>query len=365
MDFALRRDKLRKLLAKQGAAAMLVTAVKNVTYLTGFTGDSSWLLLTDKHEVMLSDSRYTIQLAEECPGLETEIRTSAKKITNCTAMLVNKLKPGSIAIEADSLSVETWQTLKEYMPTVQFMPTSGLVGSLREIKDSYELAEIRQSIQLAERAFEVIKARLTPDQTEKQIAADLEYQIRLFGGRGMAFAPIVGVGDRAALPHGTPSEKRIGEAPFVLIDWGARANLYMSDLTRVLATGRISPKLERIYGVVLKAQQQAIDAIRPGALMNEIDAAARSVITEARHGKHFGHGLGHGFGLEIHESPNLSPTQERPLEAGMVITVEPGIYLPDWGGVRIEDDILVTKDGHEVLTHSPRQLEDCVVDTLL
>jgi Xaa-Pro aminopeptidase len=150
--------------------------------------------------------------------------------------------------------------------------------------------------------------------------------------------------------------------PLLLLDWGAKAHLYLSDLTRILVTGKISPKLERIYGVVLKAQEQAIAAIRPGALMSDVDAAARNVITKAGYGKQFGHGLGHGFGLEIHETTRLAANQDRPLKAGMVITVEPGIYLPGWGGVRIEDDILVTRTGHEVLSSLPKTLEQCVVE---
>jgi len=361
----LRRDKLRKLLAQDDVAAMLVTDEINVTYLTGFTGDSSWLLLTKDDAILFSDARYTIQIEEECPGLSTNIRKTSQRLAAVAAQAINKLAPGSLAIEADCITLDLAETLQETMPNVQFQRTAGLVMGLREIKDRFELEEIRKSIQMAQRAFEVMRARLTPDQTEKQIAADLEHQIRTFGGRGFAFSPIVGVGDRAALPHGTPSDKKIGEAPFVLVDWGAQAGLYMSDLTRVLATGKISPKLERIYGVVLRAQQQAIDAIRPGAIMKDVDAAARSVIADARHGKHFGHGLGHGFGLEIHEQPRLSAMEDRPLEAGMVVTVEPGIYLPDWGGVRIEDDVLVTKDGHQMLTDLPRQLEECVVNGLL
>ena len=202
---------------------------------------------------------------------------------------------------------------------------------------------------------------MRPEQTEQEIAHQIERLIHDFGGSGPAFPPIVAAGPRAALPHAVPTDQQIGCSDLLLIDWGATRSLYRSDLTRILVTGRISPKLERIYGLVLKAQQQAIAAIRPGALMSEVDRAARSVIADAGHGKHFGHALGHGFGLEVHEQPRLAANVDRPLKPGMIVTVEPGIYLPRWGGIRIEDDILVTRDGHEVLSVLPTDLASCIV----
>jgi Xaa-Pro aminopeptidase len=238
--------------------------------------------------------------------------------------------------------------------------TAGLIEQLREVKDKHEIAEIREAARYAEQAFAVLRATLRPNRTEKEVADDLEHQIRLFGGKGTSFPSIIAVGARAALPHARPTDKTIGADDFVLVDWGATARHYKSDLTRVLVTGRISPKLERIYGVVLEAQEQAIAAIRPGVTGREVDAVARKVITDAGFGKQFGHGLGHGIGLDIHEAPRLNSANDKPLKPGMVVTVEPGIYLPGWGGVRIEDDILVTKSGHEVLTSVPKQLNEMV-----
>ena len=193
------------------------------------------------------------------------------------------------------------------------------------------------------------------------MADELENQTRLYGGKGCSFPPIIAVGARAALPHARPTDQKIGADDFVLVDWGADAGPYKSDLTRVLVTGKIPPKLERIYRVVLSAQEQAIAAIRPGRTCDEIDQVARGLIAKAGFGKNFGHGLGHGIGLDIHEAPRLAARQSLKLEAGMVVTVEPGIYLPGWGGVRIEDDILVTKGGCEVLTTVPKQWEDALV----
>ncbi len=359
--FAARLTKLRRLMRKARVPALLVSNFTNVTYLTGFTGDDSYLLVTPDDQIFLSDSRYTTQLAEECPGFDAEIRNSGTTMLKILTKVVSRSGVGQLGFEADSMTVTGHIQLDAALNKVKVSPTTGLVERLREIKDREEIKAIRASIAIAQRAMGVIRAGLREGQTEKWLASEIEYQIRQFGGEGCSFDPIVAVGPRAALPHAVPTESRIGDSDFVLIDWGAKAQLYASDLTRILVTGRISPKLERIYGVVLKAQLRAITAIKPGALMSEIDAAARKVITKAGFGTRFGHGLGHGIGLEIHEAPRLAVTQDQPLKAGMVVTVEPGIYIPGWGGVRIEDDVLVTRTGHEVLSDVPKDLEDCVV----
>jgi Xaa-Pro aminopeptidase len=300
-------------------------------------------------------------LQAECPDLELDIRRSGQSMLESIRRGVAQAKVGRLAIEASSLTVEWMDRLTCTLDNVELAKSTGWVEQLREIKDRQEIERVRRSIELAERTFAVVMAALQSEKTERQLANEIEYQIRLFGGQGCSFPPIVAAGPQAALPHATPTDQVIGESDFVLIDWGARRGQYMSDLTRVLVTGKISPKLERIYGVVLKAQQAAIDAIRPGALMSEVDEVARATIAQAGYGQYFGHGLGHGIGLEIHESPRLAADQSRPLKAGMIITIEPGIYVPGWGGVRIEDDVLVTKDGHRVLSSLPRDLSQCVV----
>ena len=360
--FHQRREKLVRSVRKSGADAILITNFTNVTYLTSFTGDDSYLLAGDGVEIIISDGRYIEQLEDECPGVDLAIRKPGTEIAAKVKTVVRKAGIRRLAVEADSMTLALRDKLAEALPKVELLSTSGLVEQQREIKDRYEIQEIREAVRLAEKAFGVIRAGLCGEQTERQIAHELEHQIRRFGGVGCSFRPIVAVGARAALPHAVPGDQRVGDDPLLLLDWGATARLYMSDLTRVLVTARISPKLERIYGVVLKAQEAAIAAIRPGAVMSEVDAVARNVITEAGYGKQFGHGLGHGFGLEIHEAPRLAANQDRPLKAGMIVTVEPGIYVPKWGGVRIEDDILVTRGGHESLSSLPKTLEECVVD---
>ncbi|MCA9123455.1 MAG: aminopeptidase P family protein [Planctomycetaceae bacterium] len=360
-NYKQRRDKLRRLVRETNADAILVTSYDNVTYLTGFTGDSSYLLLTRDGQIILSDKRYTTQLENECPNIDLDIRGPESTMLECVAKLVRKTKLGSLAIEAGNVTLEFFQKLEEKLAKVDLVATGGLVEQLREIKDKDELTEIREAIGIAERAFAVVKAGLRPEQTEKQVCDEIERQVRLFGGACTAFWPIVGVGPNGALPHYRPGEVKVEESFMVLVDWGAKAKLYMSDLTRIIVTGKAPAKLERVYNIVLKAQKKAIEAIRPGAIMEDIDAAARKVITDAGFGKQFGHSLGHGFGLQIHEQPRLAVNQKRPLQTGMVVTVEPGIYLPGAFGVRIEDDILVTSDGHEVLSNVPKEYADCVI----
>ncbi len=361
-QYSRRRDRLRRRLKKLQLDGLLLSNFTNVSYLTGFSGDDSYLLLTARDAVIISDSRYGQQLDEECPDVNHDIRHSAQPIVAAATRVMKRLKLRSVGVEADSLTMASHQRLAAASDYSELVATSGEVELLREIKDASEILTIRRAVRIAERGFAATRALLRQDQTEKEVAFELEHQLRLLGARACSFDPIVAVGPRAALPHARPTEKLIGESDFVLLDWGADYQHYRSDLTRILVTGRISPKLSRIYQIVLKAQKQAIKAIRPGAVMKKVDQAARKVIEDAGFGKRFGHSLGHGIGLDIHEGPRLASGQDRPLKAGMVVTVEPGIYLPGWGGVRIEDDILVTRDGHEVLSNVPRQLEQCLVE---
>ena len=358
--FAARRARLIKLMQEAGAEGLLVSNVTNVTYLTGFTGDSSHLLLTGRDEMLVSDFRYITQLEEECPGLRTHIRPNSILLRDAAIDVIGSVKVGRLAIEGDSFTVADYAHLTAKLPKLAIVSTTGVVEQLREIKDEEELAEIRRAIEVAERAFAVVRGTLRPGQTEKELADELDHQLRLQGAQGSCFPTIVAADARAALPHARPTTEPIDGRDLLLVDWGANCG-YKSDLSRVLVTGRISPKLELLYGVVLKAQEQAIAAIRPGKTGCEIDAIARGIIADAGFDKYFGHGLGHGIGLDVHELPRLSPISEKPLEAGMVVTVEPGIYLPGWGGIRIEDDVLVTRRGHEVLTSCPKQLADAIV----
>ncbi len=363
-----RQANLLNLLRETDVDAMLVTGVSNVTYLTGFSGDSSALLIGPSVRVLISDSRYQTQIAEECPGLEADIRTQKTKQPDQIASVVSRAKPAKLALESHIVTADEFARLSDAIgktdsgKSIEIKPLASVVEKLRQVKDEFEIAETRQAIKIAEQGFQAFRSIfLSADDacavTEKNAAHSLEHLMRSLGADRAAFDIIVAVGDRSALPHYRAGERRISEAPFVLIDWGAALpSGYRSDLTRVLATGTVPDQLQELHGVVLKAQLAGIAAIRPGAKLKDVDAAARRVIEEAGFGEFFGHGLGHGIGLHIHEEPRLSSVAEGELQPGNIVTVEPGIYLPNFGGVRIEDDVLVTPDGHEVLSSLPKSL---------
>jgi Xaa-Pro aminopeptidase len=358
--FDRRRADLARAVRDASLDALLVAKVCNVSYLTGFTGDSSFCLVTPTRAMLISDDRYRAQIEQECPGLETHIRGHDKNTYQAVGEVVSKLELQNVGVEAAGVTLEEFERLKGLCPTANLVGTSGLVEKLRSIKDATEVAAIRRAIRIAEQGFAALRATMRPTDTEKELADLLDGYVRRAGGDGMAFPPIVGVGERSALPHSTLSARRLDESPFVLVDWGARAGLYHSDLTRVLWSPggplrrTVESRLEKMYTVVLQAQTRAIAAVRPGVSVKEVDAAARGHIAAAGFGDHFTHGLGHGIGLEVHEAPAVRTNSDDILVAGMVLTIEPGIYLPDFGGVRIEDDLLVTPDGAEILTSVPR-----------
>lgn len=353
-----RRESLRQRLDAANLDALLISSATNVAYLTGFTGDSSVLLLGRQGDVILSDFRFTTQLAQECPGLEAYIRPSTQTMNQAVAQWAHAWDVRRLGFESAVLTVADWEKLREALPSTTLVPTAEQVESLREIKDQEEIAAIREAIAYAEKAYQTVRAELRQGLTEKEVADLLDSSMRQSGATGSSFPPIVAVGTRSALPHARPTEtSRIGDADFVLIDWGATGRPYKSDLTRVVVTGKVTPEFEKVYRTVLAAQERAIASIRPGVKAHDVDAEARSVIEQAGFGRFFDHGLGHGLGMEIHEAPRLRKESQTLLQPGMIVTVEPGIYLPEWGGIRIEDDVLVTPEGCEILTHLPRTLD--------
>ncbi|MGL6197040.1 MAG: M24 family metallopeptidase [Thermoguttaceae bacterium] len=363
--FLARRDKLRKKLKSLGIPALLVTNFLNVSYLTGFSGDDSFLLVHQNGDVIISDPRYQIQISEECNMLEAFIRTGSVSLFSAVEKLVNSqsFSNKKIGVESVSMTLSNRDALADKLPRFEIVGTSGLVESQRMIKDKYEIDAIKNSVNIAKRAFEFVRHSLRKDQTEIELRNDLEYNMQRFGANDRSFKSIIAVGERAALPHAVPTQKKVEESEMLLIDWGAMSYGYVSDLTRVLiTTKKPSAKLCRVYETVLKAQKAAIKAIRPGAISGDIDRIARGIIEDAGYGKYFTHGLGHGLGLEVHDSGRLSAGNQMKLAPGMVLTVEPGIYIEGWGGVRIEDDVLVTKTGHATLSSEVnKELEDMVV----
>ncbi len=362
--YKIRRDSLRENIKSEEIEGLLISTEKNVSYLSGFSGDSTWLLLTADSELLISDFRYVTQLEEECPGVDLHIRSSKTKMTEALAEKVAERNFKQLGIEGHSMTTEVFDTLDKSMERVELTSICWKVEELRAVKDHHEIQEIREAVRLAEKGFAYLQAILTPEATEQQLAYELEHAVRNFGGDELSFHPIIAVGDRSALPHYRPGKLKIAESPILLVDWGAQTHSgYKSDLTRTMLTAAFpDPKFETVYRTVLEAQRLAIEAISPGVSCKKIDAVARDFIQKAGFGEYFDHGLGHGIGLDIHELPRFSQSSDAPLEAGMVVTVEPGIYLAGWGGVRIEDDVLVTDSGCEVLSSVPKDWDSVRVN---
>jgi Xaa-Pro aminopeptidase len=371
-----RRSILAQALKTHGLDAFLVTTPVNVTYLTGFTGEDSYFAVTPKHELLVSDTRFEGQIAEECADLEAHIRPHTRTTLEAAAEVLNKSGAKSVGVEGNRITLGDLEGLKGLCPKLNFVSVDGVIESQRLVKDPGEVEKIREAVRVAERGFRMFVATLREADTEKDMVDALEGYVRRAGARCSSFPPIVAVGERGALPHAPPTAKQLGDGSKVLVDWGADL-LYKSDLTRVLRSPfgtspsrrnkqeRVGFDFEELYAVVLAAQNAALAAIRPGVKAKDVDAAARKVITNyefksrEKHSKvalgdYFTHGLGHGIGLEVHEGPKVRANSEDVLEAGMVITIEPGVYLPGWGGIRIEDDVLVTHDGHKLLSSLPR-----------
>ena len=309
----------------------------------------------------MSDRRYEEQIDNECPEIDALIRGPERTMNDLIAEAAGDFLLTKIGLEATEISWATVSKFQETLPNISFEETTGIVESLRQIKEPDEVEKIRTAVRIAEQTVGVIRSTLKLGQTEQEIAFKIEEWIRFFGGEGCGFAPIVALGPNAALPHAQPGTQQIGDDPSLLIDWGARFEGYTSDLTRMTVIDKPSDVIQEIYPVVLDAQLAAIEAIRPGVELRAVDAAARDVIAAAGYGEYFGHGLGHGIGLQIHEAPRMSSIQEGTVKEGMIVTVEPGIYLPGKLGVRIEDDVLVTSGGYEVLSSLPKGLDDCRV----
>lgn len=360
-DYATRRGQLRDELGE--CDSLLVTSENNVRYLTGFTGDSSYLLISssgDQDALLISDPRYQEQIQRQCPGLATHIRAPSEVLDVVTAEQINARKLSRMGFESQHVTYDLYQRLKEAC-SCELRPTSQAVESLRAIKDESEISLLERAVEIAQNAFVDMKSELRAEDCERELAFSIESRIRTLGGEGCSFHPIVAVGANAALPHAEPGGNQILESPLLLVDWGATVQGYRSDLTRLIfsgpTTGPGMTEIEDAYGAVLESQLAAIDMLGPGVKGSEVDAVVRDVLR--RHGieERFNHGLGHGIGLDIHESPRMGKNFPQPLVSGMVITVEPGVYFPGLGGIRIEDDVLVTDSGCRVLSSLPKDLD--------
>jgi Xaa-Pro aminopeptidase len=352
--FARRLEAVRKKISESRLQGLLVTSLPNVRYLTGFTGSNALLLLTPERNLFITDSRYRNQASGEVQNARIVIAPGSLLIA-----LSEKLAPRAverIGFEASSLTVSVFNNLKRIAKEKKFVPTVGLIEQIRAYKDEGEISKMRRAAEITDRVFNKILAILKPGLRELEVAAEITYWHKRFGAESEAFDAIVASGVRGAFPHARASAQKIEKGNMVTIDMGCRVDGYHCDLTRTVSVGRPSSEMKKIYVVVLEAEQRSLNEAQAGVHVSSLDAMARKSIRAKGYGKYFCHSLGHGLGLEVHEMPRVSSKSKDTLKDGSVITIEPGIYIPGLGGVRIEDDIVVREDCNEVLSKVPKEL---------
>ncbi len=347
-----RIESLKRIMKAKGIGALLVTKRENVRYLTGFTGSAGSVLVAAGKPRLITDFRYKLQAGRETVGADVLIQ----KKDFPSALHESAEQAGITALWFDESSL-TMDVLKKLRRQgLKLRGHHDLVGDLRQRKDRVELKHIRTAIRRAEESFLELKKLIRPGARERDLALKLEYLMREKGSRKAAFDTIVASGPNGAMPHAAVTDRRIRKGDLVTIDFGAEADGYYCDITRTVCVGRPTPRHREIHALVLHAQTAAIKCIRPGMSCKAVDGAARDIIRNAGKGEYFGHGTGHGIGLMVHEGPSVSPLSKDRVEPDMVFTVEPGVYVPGWGGVRIEDMVLTADSGVRVLTTLPREL---------
>ncbi|MBO8125870.1 MAG: aminopeptidase P family protein [Firmicutes bacterium] len=350
-----RLARLREKLAEKGLDGFLAFKIENVFYLSGFTGDTGAVLITADAAYFFADSRFQLQASQEAEGYE--VVPVERSYFGSIAEFISGRSLKRIGVEANHLTVGGFQSLQEKLGEVcTLVPEDQLIEGLRMVKEPGELDILKKAVELTEEAFSRLQPLIVPGVTEEYLRVELLKLMYEQGFTGPSFDFIIASGERGALPHGVASQKEIRRGELVTFDFGGIYKHYCSDMTRTLAIGEVDSELKEIYEVVRQAQQAAEEAAKPGMTGVELDKVARQVIEEAGYGQYFGHGLGHGVGLEVHELPTASPKGEIALEPGMVITIEPGIYIPGRGGVRIENEIVITEEGAQSLNRFPKEL---------
>ncbi|WP_067545384.1 M24 family metallopeptidase [Nocardia crassostreae] len=359
-DYALRRASLRNLLVENRVDALLVTDLINIRYLTGFTGSNAALLvyawdISEDRTVICTDGRYITQVGEQIPDLRAEInRASARRVVE----IAGEWQTGRVGFESHILTVEQHQAFTALGTVLDLVPVAGLVEQLRMVKDDYEVGRLAAACDAADAALATLLERggLRPGRTERQVARELEWLMFEHGADAVSFETIVATGANSAVPHHRPTGAVLATGDFVKLDFGATVDGYHSDMTRTFVLGQPADWQREIYDLVNASQAAGREALTVGVATNAVDAASRSVIEAAGYGEYFVHGLGHGVGLQIHEAPGIAKTGTGTLLDGVAVTVEPGVYLPGRGGVRIEDTLVVRKGGPELLTHTSKDL---------
>lgn len=348
-----RLQNLQSSLKKLKCDAFCVTHLTNVRYLCGYTGSSGMVVLTRDETYFITDFRYRTQAADQI-GKQAKIVIAERGLWKRAAQLLKKIGAPRIGFEAEHTSVAAWEEIKKLVAPAETVSTREVVEKMRLAKDESELKIIREAVRIADESYQAVLGFIKPGLSEIEVAHEIERQIRSRGGSGLSFETIVASGARGALPHGIASPKKLENGDMITIDMGARYGGYCSDMTRTVCLGKATAEQQEIYGLVWRAQVAAEQSLRPGLGCKAADKIAREIIDEAGFKKEFGHGLGHGVGLDIHEMPRLSKSGKGKLETGMIVTCEPGVYRAEWGGVRIEDMLFITENGAEILTQSPK-----------
>jgi len=350
------REKIEK--ENKEIEGFLVTNLKNLNYLSGFDGEGFALIETNGKNYLLTDSRYTEQAQKESSDFKILTEEPNKKNARILALkkILAQSKIKRIAFESNNLSYADFRKYSDSFESIEFLPTENIIELLRMIKYKEEIIKIKKAAQITTESLKDVFELIKPGMRELDIASELAYTMRKKGAQKEAFDIIVVSGERSSLVHGKPSEKKIIEGELIVIDVGANYQNYNSDITRTIIMGKENAKQREIFSIVLEAQNKALEFLKPGVKCKEVDSIARNIIINGGYGEYFGHNLGHGVGLDIHELPRVSFSEDTVLLPGMVITIEPGIYLPEVGGVRIEDSVLITEEGYEILTWFPKIL---------
>lgn len=347
-----RVKKIRELLTEKNLEGVLLYKPENRRYASGFTGSTGYVLITETEAVFMTDFRYTEQASIQCKGYEVVEISHDKPIYN----IINQMDIKSLGFEDDFVTYGQYKELSEKLEKTELVPLDGAMTKIRAIKSTEEIQYIEKAASITDETFKHLLDFIKPGMSELDVNLELEYFMKKKGASGVSFSAIVASGKRSSLPHGVASEKIIEVGDLVTIDMGCIYKGYCSDMTRTFVMGKADEKQKEIYSIVLEAQEKALKSVKPGMTGEELDRIARDIIEEKGYGEYFGHGLGHGVGLEVHELPRLSQMGKMPMEAGMIITIEPGIYIPEYGGVRIEDLVLVTENGYKVLSQSTKEL---------